>query len=198
LNNTYCSKSSKMFANNIEALRSLVVERERVVHQKRLDSRRWNVRRAVMRGVKDTFLPALEAAIAKSHSDHGHTVVLRTYSNDEWEETDGDGITLGEVFRKTDVLQRVANCFAPGFFKCHVRPRAVSGRPAVHHLVRVYEVIARFHASGVEADKPPCTCVCSHLTDGFCRVCGGHNVLSPQINNPEDEEENDEAPLGFS
>jgi hypothetical protein len=184
LNNTYCSKSSKMFTNNIDTLRSLVVERERVVHQKRLDSRRWNVRRAVLRDVKDTFLPALESAIAKSHSEYGRTVVLRTYSNDEWEETDVEHITLGEVFRKTDVLQRVANCLAPGFFKCHVRPRS-----AVHHLVRVYEVIARFHASGVEADKPPCTCVCADLTDGFCRVCGGHNVLSPQINNPEDEED---------
>jgi hypothetical protein len=178
-----------MFADKIEDLRGLVAQRERVIHQNLLNRRRWNVRRAVLRDVKDTFLPALEAAIAKSHSDYGHTVVLRTYSVDEWEEADGDGITLGEVFRKTDVLARVANCLAPGFFQCHVSPRAVSGRPAVHHLVRVYEIIARFYAGGVEAEKPPCTCVCSHLTDGFCRVCGGHNVLAaPQINNPEDEE----------
>lgn len=178
-----------MFADKIEALRALVVKRSEILHQNLLNRRRWNVRRAVLRDVKDTFLPALEAAIAKSHSDYGHTVVLRTYSVDEWEEADGDGITLGEVFRKTDVLARVANCLAPGFFQCHVSPRAVSGRPAVHHLVRVYEIIARFYAGGVEAEKPPCTCVCSHLTDGFCRVCGGHNVLAaPQINNPEDEE----------
>jgi hypothetical protein len=151
-----------------------------------------------MRDVKDTFLPALEAAIAKSHSNHGHSVVLRTYSNDEWEETDCDDISLGEVFRKTDVLQRVANCLAPGFFTCYVRPRAVSGRPAVHHLVRVYEIVARFYADGIEAEKPPCTCVCSYLTDGFCGTCGGHNIRAPQINNPEDEAEEAEAPFGFA
>jgi len=191
-----------MFANKIDPLRTLVVERNIVLHQKRLDSRRWNVRRNMMQDVKDSFLPALEAAIAKSHSDYGHKVVLRTYSVAEWEEADGDGITLGEVLKKTDVLQRVANCLALGFFKCHVSTRAVSGRPAVHHLVRVYEVIARFYADGVEPEKPPCTCVCSYLTDGFCRVCGGHNVRAaqPQINNPEDEEDEDEeaeAPFGY-
>jgi hypothetical protein len=174
-----------MFANNIDALRSLVEERERVVHQKRLDSRRWSVRRDVMRDVKDTFLPALEAAIAKSHSDYGHMVVLRTYSVEDWEETDAEGIALGVVLEKTDVLQRVANCLAPGFFKCRVRPTVVRQAGV---RVRVYEVIARFHANGVMADRPPCTCVCSYLTDGFCDVCGGHNVLAPaqQINNPED------------
>uniref|UniRef100_A0A6C0BB55 Uncharacterized protein n=1 Tax=viral metagenome TaxID=1070528 RepID=A0A6C0BB55_9ZZZZ len=187
-----------MFTDNINALRSLVIKRERVVHQKRLDSRRWSVRRAVMRDVKDSFLPALEAAIAKSHSDYSHAVVLRTYSIAEWEEADCDGIELGDVFEKTDVLARVANCLAPGFFKCRVRPRAVSGRPAVHHLVRVYEIVARFYANGTEAEKPPCTCVCSYLTDGFCDTCGGHNVRAAQhqINNPEDEEEA-EAPCRY-
>ena len=176
-----------MFADKIDALRSLVVKRQRVVHQKNLDARRWSVRRSVMRDVKDTFLPALEAAIAKAHSDYSHFVVLRTYSIAEWEEADCDGIEFGEVFEKTDVLERVANCLAPGFFKCRVRPSNVHGRPAVPHVVRVYQVIARFYAGGVEAAKPPCTCVCSHLTDGFCGVCGGHNVR--QINNPEDEED---------
>jgi len=189
-----------MFTNKIDALRALVVDRNIVVRQKRLDSRRWNVRRSVMRDVKDSFLPALEAAIAKSHSDYSHSVVLRTYSVAEWEEADGDGIKLGEVFSKTDVLQRVANCLAPGFFKCRVRPATVHGRPAVPHLVRVYEIIARFYADGIEAEKPPCTCVCSHLTDGFCGTCGGHNVPQPQINNPEDEAEEDEeaeVPFGY-
>jgi hypothetical protein len=181
------SKDAKMFANKIDALRGLVVQRELVLHQKRLDNRRWSVRRDILRDAKDSFLPALEAAIAKSHNDYGHTVLLRTYSVADWEEADGDGITLCEVLEKTDVLQRVANCLAPGFFKCHVRPANVHGRPAVPHVVRVYQVIARFYAGGVEAAKPPCTCVCSHLTDGFCGVCGGHNVR--QINNPEDEEE---------
>jgi len=67
-------------------------------------------------------------------------------------------------------------------------------------VVRVYQVIARFYANGVEPEKPPCTCVCSHLTDGFCRVCGGHNVLvvQHQINNPEDEAEEAEVPFGFA
>jgi len=165
-----------MFADKIDALRRLVVQRQRVIHQKNLDSRRWSVRRDVMRGVKDTFLPALEAAIAKSHSDYGHTVILRTYSVDEWEKTDCDGITLGEVLEKTDVLQRVSNCLAPGFFNCRVRPANVHGRPAVPHVVRVYQIIAHFYADGMEYVKPPCTCVCSYLTDGFCDVCGGHNV----------------------
>jgi hypothetical protein len=176
-----------MFTDNIAALRGLVVKRERVIHQMNLDARRWSVRRAVMRDVKDSFLPALEAAIAKSHSEYSHTVVLRTYSVAEWEETDCDGIELGEVFSKTDVLQRVANCLAPGFFKCHVRP-TVARQPGIR--VRVYEIVARFYAGGVEAAKPPCTCVCSYLTDGFCDICGGHNVLvpQPQINNPEDED----------
>ena len=81
-----------MFADNIDALRSIVLNRKRVLHQKQLDSRQWNVRRSVMRDVKDTFLPALESAIAKSHSDYGYSVVLRTYSNAEWEETDADYI----------------------------------------------------------------------------------------------------------
>jgi len=125
-------------------------------------------------------------------------VVLRTYSVNEWEETDCDGIELGEVFSKTDVLARVANCLAPGFFKCHVRPTNVHGRPAVPHVVRVYQIIARFYANGVEPEKPPCTCVCSHLTDGFCGVCGGHNIRAPQINNPEDEAEEAEVPFGFA
>ena len=180
-----------MFADKIDALRRLVVQRQRVIHQKNLDSRRWSVRRDVMRDVKDTLLPALEAAIAKSHSDYGHTVILRTYSVDEWEKTDCDGITLGEVLEKTDVLQRVSNCLAPGFFNCRVRA-TVARQPGIR--VRVYEIVARFYANGVEAEKPPCTCVCSHLTDGFCETCGGHNVRdpraeeesAPQINNPED------------
>ena len=170
-----------MFANNIDALRRLVEEREIFVHQKRLDSRRWSVRRDILRETKDTFLPALEAAIAKSHSDYGHRVVLRTYSWSEWEAGDRDDTTLREVLEKTDVLQRVANCLAPGFFKCTIRPR-------MQNLVRVYEVVAHFYAEGVEAAKPPCTCVCDYLTDGFCGVCGGHNVLEPQINNPEEEQ----------
>ena len=147
----------------------------------------------MLRDVKDTFLPALEAAIARSQTDWGQSVVLRTYTNDEWNEEFADGITLGEVFRETDVLARVANCLAPGFFQCRV-----SGRPAAQHLVRVWQIVARFHAGGVAAEKPPCTCVCPHLTDGFCDVCGGHNVRAPQINNPEDEAEEDEAPFGFS
>jgi hypothetical protein len=176
-----------MFADNVPALRALVVKRSEVLHQDLLNRRRWNVRRDVLRNAKDTFLPALEAAIARSHTDYGQSVVLRTYTNDEWEEEDADGITLGEVFKKTDVLARVANCLAPGFFQCRVSPRAVSGRPAVQHLVRVWQIVARFHAGGVEAEKPPCTCVCSYLTDGFCDICGGHNVRMPQINNPEDE-----------
>jgi len=186
-----------MFADKIDALRSLVVKRNIVVHQKNLDARRWNVRRSVMRDVKDSFLPALETAIAKAHSDYSHFVVLRTYSVAEWEEADCDGIELGEVFEKTDVLQRVANCLAPGFFKCRVRP-TVARQPGMR--VRVYEIVARFYADGIEAEKPPCTCVCSHLTDGFCGTCGGHNVRAPQINNPEDEAEEDEAeaPFGFS
>jgi hypothetical protein len=187
-----------MFSANISALRRLVEEREIVVHQRRLDSRRWSVRRDVMRDVKDSFLATLEAAIAKSHSDYGHTVVLRTYSLAEWEETDGDGIALDEIFKKTDVLQRVANCLAPGFFKCRVRP-TVARQPGMRP--RIYEIIARFYADGIEAAKPPCTCVCSYLTDGFCDVCGGHNVRVPQINNPEDEEEEadeDEVPFGFA
>jgi len=176
---------AKMFADKIDALRSLVAQRNRVLHQNRLDSRRWSVRRDVMRDAKDTFLPALEAAIAKSHSDYGHTVILRTYSVDEWEETDADDISLSEVLEKTDVLQRVANCLAQGFFKCHVQS-TVARQPGIR--VRVYQVIARFYADGVEAEKPSCTCVCSYLTDGFCDVCGGHNVRAPaqQINNPED------------
>jgi hypothetical protein len=161
-----------MFADKIDSLRGLVVNRERVIHQKNLDRRRWSVRRAVMRDVKDSFLPALEAAIGKSHSDYGHTVVLRTYSVAEWTETDCDDISLGEVFEKTDVLERVANCLAPGFFKCHVRPTIARQRMRA----RVYEIVARFYAGGIEAEKPPCTCVCSYLTDGFCDVCGGHNV----------------------
>jgi len=187
-----------MFTDKIEALRGLVLNRERVIHQKNLDARRWSVRRAVMRDVKDTFLPALEAAIAKSHSEYSHTVVLRTYSVNEWEETDCDGIELGEVFSKTDVLARVANCLAPGFFKCHVRP-TVARQPGIR--VRVYEIVARFYADSVEPAKPPCTCVCHHLTDGFCGTCGGHNIRAPQINNPEDEaEEAEEAevPFGFA
>jgi hypothetical protein len=164
--------------------------REIVLHQKNLDRRRWSVKRDILRDSKDTFLPALEAQIATSHSDYGHTVLLRTYSAAEWTESDGDNTTLCEVLEKTDILERVANCLAPGFFKCRVRPANVHGRPAVPHVVRVYQIIARFYANGVEASKPPCTCVCSHLTDGFCRVCGGHNVLAAQhqINNPEDEE----------
>jgi len=179
-----------MFTDKIEALRGLIVERSIVLHQKNLDRRRWSVRRDILRDAKDRFLPALEAAIATSHSDSGHTVVLCTYSAAEWTEPDGDNTTLSEVLEKTDVLQRVANCLAPGFFKCHVRPANVHGRPAVPHVVRVYQVIARFYANGVEPEKPPCTCVCSHLTDGFCRVCGGHNVIAAhhQINNPEDED----------
>jgi hypothetical protein len=190
-----------MFSANISALRDLVVQRDRVLHQMHLDRRRWSVRRDVMRDVKDRFLAALEAAIAKSHSDYGHTVVLRTYSLAEWEKTDGDGIALDEIFKKTDVLQRVANCLAPGFFKCHVRSTTVR---QLAECVRVYEIVARFYADGVEAAKPPCTCVCSHLTDGFCGVCGGHNVLAArQINNPEEEDEEDEAdedevPFGFA
>ena len=193
-----CNQEAKMFTDNIPALRRLVAQREIVVHQKRLDSRRWSARRDVLRNVKDTFLPALEAAIAKSHSDYSHAVVLRTYSLAEWEETDCDDISLGEVLEKTDVLQRVANCLAPGFFKCRVRP-TVARQPGMR--ARVYEIIARFYAEGIEADKPPCTCVCSYLTDGFCETCGGHNVRAPQINNPEDEEEQEqeqEAPFGFS
>ena len=180
-----------MFTNSIAALRSLVLKRQRVVHQKNLDARRWGVRRDVLVAAQDTLLPALEAAIAKSHSDYGHTVVLRTYSVAEWEGEDADGITLGEVFEKTDVLARIANCLAPGFFKCRVRP-TVARQPGIR--VRVYEIVARFYADGVEAEKPPCTCVCSHLTDGFCDTCGGHNIRdpraeeesAPQINNPED------------
>jgi len=187
-----------MFADNVSALRALVVQRGIVLHQKLLDRRRWSVRRDILRDAKDRFLPALEAAIAMSHSDSGHTVVLCTYSAAEWEEADGDGITVGEVLEKTDVLQRVANCLAPGFFKCHVRPANVHGRPAVPHVVRVYQVIARFYANGVEPAKPPCTCVCSHLTDGFCGTCGGHNIRAPQINNPEDEAEEAEVPFGFA
>jgi hypothetical protein len=166
---------AKMFADNVSVLRALVAKRSEIIHQMDLDRRRWSVRRDVLRDVKDTFLPALEAAIARSHTDWGHSVVLRTYTNDEWEEEDADGITLDEVFRKTDVLARVANCLAPGFFQCRVSPPRC-GRPARHHLVRVWQIVARFHAGGVEAEKPPCTCVLPHLTDGFCDVCGGHNV----------------------
>jgi hypothetical protein len=176
-----------MFTDNIAALRDLVVKRNIVIHQNDLDRLRWSVRRNIMRDVKDTFLPALGAAIAKSHGDYGHSVVLRTYSVAEWEETDADDISLGEVLKKTDVLQRVANCLAPGFFKCHVRP-TVARQPGIR--VRVYEIVARFYADGVEPEKPPCTCVCSYLTDGFCETCGGHNVrVARQINNPEDEDE---------
>ena len=162
-----------MFADNIPALRVLVEQRKRVIHQMNLDRRRWGVRRDILVAAQDTFLPALEAAIARSHTDWGQSVVLRTYTNDEWEWEDADRISLGEVFRKTDVLARVANCLAPGFFKCHVRSTTVR-QPA--ERVRVYEVIARFYAGGVEAEKPPCTCVCAYLTEGFCDVCGGHNV----------------------
>ena len=180
-----------MFTNSIDALRRLVLKRNIVLHQKCLDARRWGVQRDILVAAQDTFLPALEAAIAKSHSKYGHQVVLRTYMDDEWEWEDSDGITLGEILKKTDVLERVANCLAPGFFKCHVRP-AVERQPGIR--VRVYEIVARFYADGVEAEKPPCTCVCSHLTDGFCDTCGGHNVRdpraekesAPQINNPED------------
>jgi len=180
-----------MFTNSIAALRSQVVKRNIVLHQNDLDRRRWSVRRDVLRDAKDTFLPALKAAIAKSHSDYSHAVVLRSYSVAEWEETDADNNALSEVFEKTDVLARIANCLAPGFFKCRVRP-TVARQPGMR--VRVYEIVARFYANGVEAEKPPCTCVCSHLTDGFCETCGGHNVRdpraeeesAPQINNPED------------
>ena len=171
---------AKMFADNVSVLRALVAKRSEILHQDLLNSHRWSVRRDVLRDAKDTFLPALEAAIARSTTDWGQSVVLRTYTNDEWNEKFADGITLGEVFRETDVLARVANCLAPGFFQCRVSPRAVSGRPAVHHLVRVWQIVARFHANGVEAEKPPCTCVLPHLTDGFCDVCGGHNVRDPQ------------------
>ena len=184
-----------MFSDKIDSLRSLVLQRERILHQKRLDGRRWGVQRDILVAAQDTLLPALEAAIAKSYSHYGHTVVLRTYSYSEMEWVDDHDICLREVLEKTDVLERVANCLAPGFFKCYVRPTTVR-QPGAQ--VRIYEVIARFYADGVEAAKPPCTCVCAHLTDGFCGVCGGHNVRipRPQINNPEDEEA--EPPFGFA
>jgi len=128
-----------------------------------------------MRDVKDTFLPALEVAIAKSHCNYSHSVVLRTYSLAEWLETDADNIELGDVFDKTDVLKRVANCLAPGFFKCRVRT-TVARQPGMEWTrVRVFEIVARFYAEGIEPEKPPCTC--SHLADGFCGGWGGHNAL---------------------
>ncbi len=158
-----------MFANNIDALRSLVVQRELVLHQKRLDNRRWSVRRDILLW-SASFLSDLEAAIASSHSEYGHQVVLRRYSFAEMETGDCNDTCLREVINDTDVLERVANCLAPGFFKCHVR-RQQRGSAAAS-----YEVVARFYADGFEPAKPPCTCVTHYLTDGFCNCCGGHNL----------------------
>jgi len=177
-----------MFTDNIAALRGLVIKRERVYRQRHLDSRRWAVRRDILRDAKDQFLGALQDAIESANSEYGYTVVLRRYSSAEMETPDRDDSTLREVLKETDVLERVANCLAPGFFKCHARTVRARGAADTY-----YEIVARFYAGGVEAAKPPCTCVCAYLTDGFCDICGGHNVrVARQINNPEEEEDEEE------
>jgi hypothetical protein len=171
-----------MFSANIAHLQTLVANRKAVLHQKRLDWRRWTIRREILRDAA-VCLTDLETAITTSHSEYGHTVVLRAYFQREMEERREDGTTLLEVLEKTDVLARVANCLAPGYFECHLRRASQHQRARGHAF---YEVVARFHANGVEPAKPPCTCVCAHLTDGFCGVCGGHGVRA--IMNPEDED----------
>ena len=163
-----------MFADKIDILRHAVVVREREHRQKKLNDRRRAVMKDVMRDAKDSFLDAMKSAIASSYTDYGHQVVLRTYSIAEMEKPDEDDITLLEVIRETDVLDRVVNCLAPGFFRYAViRKPCLPQRPGEKY---VFEIKVRFHAYGFEPIKPPCTCVCSYLTDGFCDVCGGHNV----------------------
>jgi hypothetical protein len=172
-----------MFSANIASLCSLVVERDKVLHQKRLDSRRYAVVRDIVRGLDNRFISALEEAIRTSHSDHGHRVVLRSYSAAEMEEPAIDHTTLSEVLKKTDVLVRVGNRIAPGFFKCHVR--STTARERVHGHAD-YEIIAHFHAEGFESEKPACCCIVHDLLDGWC-PCGGYGVRP--IMNPEDEED---------
>lgn len=186
----------KMFTDSIAALRQAVVVRQQELHKQELNERRWSVRKNILQDVDGRFIDSMEFAIASSYTDYGYTVTLRRFSSAELNTEAGNGTTLREVIEETDVLERVANCLAPGFFKCSLRRMPLRFQRAGEE--KIFEVMARFYPEGVEPVKPPCTCVCSYLTDGFCDTCGGHNVRdilhhpraeeesAPQINNPED------------
>jgi hypothetical protein len=185
-----------MFTNSIASLRRAVVVRQQELHQHKLNERRWSVRKTILQDVDGRFIDSMEFAIASSYTDYAYTATLCSFSSAELDTEADNGTTLREVIEKTDVLERVANRLAPGFFKCRLRHMPLRFQRAGEE--KVFEVVARFYPEGFEPVKPPCTCVCSYLTDGFCDTCGGHNVRNilrhpraeevsaPQINNPED------------
>ena len=170
-----------MFADHVTALQQCVADRETALRQHRLNQRRWAVRRDILRGADNHFLEALKDEIARSHTPHSYSAVLKTYTVEELEAREPvNQTTLGEVLRGTDVLDRVANCLAPGHFRCHLRRERRRGLPELFHID------ATFVSERFEAPRLPCTCVVHELTVGFCEVCGGHEVRP--VMNPEDED----------
>uniref|UniRef100_A0A6C0KUS5 Uncharacterized protein n=1 Tax=viral metagenome TaxID=1070528 RepID=A0A6C0KUS5_9ZZZZ len=170
-----------MFSAHVSALRACVAERQAELHQRDLNEMRWSVRRDLCALADGRVLSDLEFAIASASSPSHYRAALKTYSRAEVEAPIRNGApSLAEVLTGTDVLERVGNCLAPGFFKCTFRRELLRDQPE-RFLVEVTFVAARF-----DAPKPPCTCVLAARTVGFCAVCGGHG--NRVVMNPEDDD----------
>ena len=167
-----------MFSDHVVALQQRVAERRIALRQRQLDQRRWAVRRDILRGVVENsnrVLVDLERAIAGAYQERFFSVVLKTYTVEEIEAREPvHQSSIGEVLTGTDVLERVGNCLAPGHFRCHLRRERRRGLPDLFHVEAI------FVSEGFEPHKPPCTCVIRDMTDGFCEVCGGHEVRATE------------------
>lgn len=176
------AKEAKMFSDHVAALRARVAQRKTELYQRELNEHRWSVRRNLCALADNRFLAELESAIGRAYQPSRYRAVLRTYTWEEVEAPIRAGCPpLGEVLTGTDVLDRVGNCLAPGFFKCTFRREQLRGQPEERFHVEV-----TFVAEGFEAPKPPCTCVLRDRTVGFCEICGGHGNRA--VVNPEEED----------
>jgi hypothetical protein len=173
-----------MFSAHVSDLRACVVERQRELYQWRLNYYRWSVRRDLLALADGDVLDALKFAIAAAYSPSRYRATLKSYSRAEVEAPirAGSEHSLAEVLTRTDVLDRVGNSLAPGFFKCTFRHEQLRGEGVAERFL----VEVTFVAEGFDAPKPPCTCVLRERAAGFCAVCGGHG--NRVVMNPEDED----------
>jgi len=172
-----------MFADHVAVLHQCVAEREIALYQRRLNERRATVRRDLLAAADDRFLETLKNEIARANTSHGYRAVLKTYTVEEVEAREGwHNTSLGEVLTGTDVLQRVANCLAPGHFKCSLRRQRCRKR----RVPDQFHIDVTFVATGFEPPKLPCSCIIHDLVDGWC-CCGGYGRRAP-VMNPEDED----------
>ena len=179
---TLCQEA-KMFSACVSDLRACVVERQRELYQYRLNEYRWSVRRDLLALADGDILYALKFAIAAAYSPSRYRATLKSYSRAEVEAPIRAGAehSLADVLTGTDVLDRVGNCLAPGFFKCTFRREFLLGEGVPERFL----VEVTFVAAGFDAPKPPCTCVLRERTVGFCEICGGHG--NRVVMNPEEE-----------